>query len=522
MSLAVHNVDVLRHGWEDTVNAVAPGVPDLPDLLESRLNTAAQEDRLDEASLLEIVQELAGIVTENSGADTARLLSRGLQRAVYEYLLSLDALGPQETATLTPLIPLGNGDAGQLIGVEEVAELEGHQAEAEHAEPVAASVEAAEAEAAPQRDEESEESEAPAVDPAEATADAAEETGGAEADAVDLEASVEHEAAAEPAAAAEPEAAVEDEAPAPVPAPVRRPRFRIFRGGADRTQVAALEQAEPEPEPALHPEAEAPAEPEPAAPEEVAPEPSAPGGGVAAMADALADVRFVVAPRDGFHLTDHTEMLPQTHAQAFEQVTAAEPKPERTKARGWRVREHGPADIARGHEPGGEANADVLVAMLEEDDTASRTRFDNDPQVIEARRQINDRLRRRRCDDAASLLQKLSAEIGGRPVAELGLDAGDRCRALGKANAALSCYLAASRADPVHETPLLRLADICLDDKDIELAVSYLDRVARLHRLRGDTKGALRIYRKIATIAPYRDDILATLMRAQATGHFED
>jgi len=74
----------------------------------------------------------------------------------------------------------------------------------------------------------------------------------------------------------------------------------------------------------------------------------------------------------------------------------------------------------------------------------------------------------------------------------------------------------------VLETPLLRLADICLDDKDIELAVSYLDRVARLHRLRGDTKGALRIYRKIATIAPYRDDILATLMRAQATGHFED
>jgi hypothetical protein len=74
----------------------------------------------------------------------------------------------------------------------------------------------------------------------------------------------------------------------------------------------------------------------------------------------------------------------------------------------------------------------------------------------------------------------------------------------------------------VHETPLLRLADICLDDKDIDLAVSYLERVARLHRLRGDRKGSLRVYRKIATVAPYRDDILNMLMHVQATGRFED
>ena len=59
-------------------------------------------------------------------------------------------------------------------------------------------------------------------------------------------------------------------------------------------------------------------------------------------------------------------------------------------------------------------------------------------------------------------------------------------------------------------------------DRDIDLAVTYLERVAKLHRQRGDTRGALRLYRKIATIAPYRDDILATLMRANATGQFED
>jgi tetratricopeptide (TPR) repeat protein len=107
-------------------------------------------------------------------------------------------------------------------------------------------------------------------------------------------------------------------------------------------------------------------------------------------------------------------------------------------------------------------------------------------------------------------------------VADLGLDAGDRCRALGKNNAALSCYVAATRADPVYDEPLLRLADVCLDDRDVDLAVSYLERVARLHRLRNDHKGALRVYRKIATIAPNREDILSVLMRAQATGRFDD
>ena len=156
------------------------------------------------------------------------------------------------------------------------------------------------------------------------------------------------------------------------------------------------------------------------------------------------------------------------------------------------------------------------------DTDSDDSRFETDPEVVEARLEINDRLRRRRCDEAAALLQRLANDVGGRALAELALDAGDRCRALGKGNAALSCYLAASRADPVHETPLLRLADICIDDHDIDLAVSYLERVTRLRRLRNDDKGALKLYRKIVTIAPYRDDILAMLMRAQANGRFDE
>ncbi|MGA9113537.1 MAG: hypothetical protein WB802_07055 [Candidatus Dormiibacterota bacterium] len=141
--------------------------------------------------------------------------------------------------------------------------------------------------------------------------------------------------------------------------------------------------------------------------------------------------------------------------------------------------------------------------------------------LVALRGAVDEKLRKKRCDDAAALLQQAAQELGGQAVAELALDAGDRCRTLGKRNAALNCYLAASRADPVYEPPLARLADICIDDQDIDLAVSYLERIARLTRLRGDTRGALRIFRKIATIAPYRDDVLELLMRAQTTGRLD-
>jgi hypothetical protein len=69
--------------------------------------------------------------------------------------------------------------------------------------------------------------------------------------------------------------------------------------------------------------------------------------------------------------------------------------------------------------------------------------------------------------------------------------------------------------------PLSRLADICIDDKETDLAVSYLERIARLYRFRGDETSALRVYRRIATIAPYREDVLNVLMQAQRTGRLE-
>jgi hypothetical protein len=177
-------------------------------------------------------------------------------------------------------------------------------------------------------------------------------------------------------------------------------------------------------------------------------------------------------------------------------------------ASGWAVRQPDAVELHLTPPADGGAPAPAVDDVPERD-------------LVALRAGVGEKLRKKRCDDVAAMLQQAAQELGGQAVAELALDAGDRCRSLGKRNAALNCYLAASRADPVYEPPLARLADICIDDQDIDLAVSYLERIARLTRLRGDNHGALRIFRKIATIAPYRDDVLEMLMRAQTTGRMD-
>lgn len=528
MTMTTTNVEILRQGWLDAASALAPGLETLPESLENGLDAAVVDERLDEQSLLKVVQDVASAAADSLPAEELYFLTRRLQRAVYEYLLSLDAL-PEPPARRE-----GNGHGPAdttLIGAEEVAALGRNgttktKPDANHALQTVARPE-------------------PKPDPEQRTASSAVdmEAGLAELDAqlgpdesfYETEATeVEAEATAEPAAAhVEPaaEAATDDADAAPVePKASTRPAFTLFRRTGAKT---------PQPAPESNGHAAVDAEATPAA------EPAAEANGHATAAseesavhhaepaDADSEESFV-APRDGFHLSDLADFAVVQRAAATatpieaavaepeaavveeepaqpEVAAEAEPAPAQeapngAAARGWRLRDD---EVDQAQDAASDRSA--------EDD-----RFETDPEVVEARLEINDRLRRRRCDEAAALLQRLANDVGGRALAELALDAGDRCRALGKGNAALSCYLAASRADPVHETPLLRLADICIDDHDIDLAVSYLERVTRLRRLRNDDKGALKLYRKIVTIAPYRDDILAMLMRAQANGRFDE
>ena len=542
MTMTTTNVEILRQGWLDAASALAPGLETLPESLESGLDAAVVDERLDEQSLLRVVTEVTSTAADSLPADELYFLSRRLQRAVYEYLLSLDAL---------PESPLrrdgGNGHAtadATLIGAEEVAALGRNGAVKTKAQPTH-EAETAFLEHTPDPEPEAEaESETEAqleakteseleTEPAQGSAAVDLEAGLAE---LDSQLSPDYSGADGPQDGQLETIDIEDAAPAAdaevaaTREPSSRPAFTLFRRtGAKATPAPAEASAHVDADPATTEVGEQTAESDGSGPDELA-----------ALDPNAAEQPYIqgddeepfVAPRDGFHLSDLADFAvakrsaksappPADAAVAQEPPPAppaAPPQAEATPeaadedtangatARGWRLRE---GEMAQG--------ADASAARSADDD-----RFETDPEVVEARLEINDRLRRKRCDEAAALLQRLANDVGGRALAELALDAGDRCRSLGKGNAALSCYLAASRADPVHETPLLRLADICMDDHDIDLAVSYLERVTRLRRLRNDDKGALKLYRKIVTIAPYRDDILAMLMRAQASGRFEE
>jgi hypothetical protein len=511
MTMTTTNVEILRQGWLDAASALAPDLDTLPELLERHLEAAVVDERLDEQSLLKMVTEVTADTADSLPTEELYFLTRRLQRAVYEYLLSLDAL-PEPP----PRRDGANGHTAQdttLIGAEEIAAL-GRHAHVTTVTPTPSEITTD----APEPTAEA----APEAEPDRAAADRV------EAGLAELDAQLSPDEPSDSASVDLPEAELDEDIPdeptaTATPEPSARPPFTLFR----RTGAAASKAEKPAPAPGGSAVVE-PAEP-------------ASNGSAASHPDGEIgeDAESFVKPKDGFHLSDLADFAvvqrpeqateapedPSSAGDAFESLdqpspafTTSEAQPDGTSA-------HAAADTPSGHASKGWRLRDGDADQAYDLDSVSSPgdeRFETDPEVVEARLEINDRLRRKRCDEAAALLQRLANDVGGRALAELALDAGDRCRALGKGNAALSCYLAASRADPVHETPLLRLADICIDDHDIDLAVSYLERVTRLRRLHNDDKGALKLYRKIVTIAPYRDDILAMLMRAQANGRFEE
>lgn len=136
----------------------------------------------------------------------------------------------------------------------------------------------------------------------------------------------------------------------------------------------------------------------------------------------------------------------------------------------------------------------------------------------EAAAQVEVLLRQRAFAEAAAVLNR-HASRGGLPgLGAIALEAGNRCLASGEVRAARDCYLAAWTANRLDETALWRLAELAMDAHDHELAVSYLDRLAAVLQWRGDVRGVARVYRKMAILAPDRDDIREQIGRLQTSG----
>jgi len=549
------SLNMIRRGWQDGATTVAPRVPGLADLLDHRLEEAIRLGTLDERSLLAIVDQATKLAADSGSADIVPSLTKRLRRGVYEYLLSLDAVPPADRATapVTPLSPAPQAPAapaarpapagqpapewngmwtapgqpgpraarrepsgGMLIGADEAAALgrlqlpefspiplEPRAAAARPAPPAPAPAPPA---AAPQNHPERPSPAPPNLphfrfhigDPDDVPADAA------PVDPGNGNGQVAHDSVAtgDAQTAAPRRASFAD--PSTWPKPVT-PTQRPGHAADAALDLPPEPTASPSPHPGSAPAGEARLSlswPSPLDPHRDGPSqrPGWPPVPEREHGQEMAEAEAVTRLPD-------TEFEPET-SQA--QADAATPPPG-----GWAVRQPETVQIHLQPLTGGpfDADEDALAPFTVEEVPESDLR--------QLRASIELKLRKKKCDDAAAMLQQAAHELGGQAVAEMALDIGDRCRALGRGNAALNCYLAASRADPIFEPPLARLADICIGDHDIDLAVSYLERIARLTRLRGDNRGALRVYRKIATIAPYRDDVLEMLMRAQMTGRLE-
>jgi len=588
--MSYDTIGMIRRGWQDGAATVGPHVPGLADLLETRLAEAVRTNRLDETSLLSIVDAAVQLAADQGAVDIAPALSKRLRRHVYEYLLSLDAAIDTTPDPFARQFPRAAEAGGPLIGAEEVAAasraprieavdsiassngggphwLPPASAAAEPASPAAEEEppEYAEFEEPEPQQPEPQQSEPQQPEPQQPEPQQ-EDPGAEEAepepapvppqfsfhigDPDDLLG--DRSAHEDPGFAAirpgmpgpflpeDPGRPAVDDGPAPRrasfadPSTWPKPVTPTLRGVREPLpeDVARFEQPRMDGPPAAHPDGArfqdvsawpvAPREEPPPRGgfEDLArwsspwPAPKGPKGPSydlrPAVPPAIPELpgRPPVDPRGpgrvdeswrgptGSWLPDSPTLSPELVAPEI--------------APSWSERRSEAVELHLAPHP----DADTVHPLLTPSDVP-------ESDLMALREAIDQRLRKKRCDDVAAVLQQAAQELGGEAVAELALDAGDRCRTLGKRNAALNCYLAASRADPVYEPPLARLADICIDDQDIDLAVSYLERIARLTRLRGDTRGALRIYRKIATIAPYRDDVLEMLMRAQTTGRID-
>ncbi|MGA8015926.1 MAG: hypothetical protein WCB85_08425 [Candidatus Dormiibacterota bacterium] len=562
--MTIDTLGMIRRGWQDGAATVAPQVPGLADLLEKRLGEAVRLGTLDESSLLAIVDAATQLAANAGAVDIAPALSKRLRRHVYEYLLSLDATGDDRTASTAPERSESN-EASLRNGSDELAALGRHQlAQPPYPfEPEAPAQAGSDPQPSTQpgsppprfsfhigdpddlltsvpRPGERDSSSSAAVPelfvPADLQPPGDGGQGARRASFADPSSWPKPIAPQLRGARIPPPAALSDDGPAAAPAPpsggstgpgaglpASEPRFQEMvwplAAPRDLTTTHHLADGGPSEDGGLTPETlSVPA----GAPDQVVQPGAAPTQGSATEArsdpsmgehEARPGPSLEVSRGDQWTaLSTPVPEPPAMPAPTDGQLGAGWPNPPSPAAEsgpGWALRQ--PESVELHLAPG----AGTEPRLSPSDDQVP------EKDLVQLRAGVDEKLRRKRCDDAAALLQQAAQELGGEAVAELALDAGDRCRTLGKRNAALNCYLAASRADPVYEAPLARLADICIDDQDIDLAVSYLERIARLTRLRGDQRGALRIYRKIATIAPYRDDVLEMLMRAQTTGRID-
>ncbi|HEV3123300.1 MAG TPA: hypothetical protein VG266_01845 [Candidatus Dormibacteraeota bacterium] len=98
----------LRASWQSAAAAGALAAPDLEGFLMQRLDGLVESAQVDEASLIDVVDEVL-VDLAHVGSDLGPEVARRLMRSIYEYLLALDAAAslndPFRTAETTTSHP---------------------------------------------------------------------------------------------------------------------------------------------------------------------------------------------------------------------------------------------------------------------------------------------------------------------------------------------------------------------------------------------------------------------------------
>jgi hypothetical protein len=106
--LLAEQYEALRRAWQEVALEVVPNSEGLRDLLDARLSGLEPTGVPTESALLTVAEDAAQVALQSTTADDARTLSKRLRRAVYEFLLGIDATaaamahGPAAAVAVVP------------------------------------------------------------------------------------------------------------------------------------------------------------------------------------------------------------------------------------------------------------------------------------------------------------------------------------------------------------------------------------------------------------------------------------
>lgn len=558
----------LRQTWEHVARELAPGVPELPGVIEQELAALAVSD-LREETLTKVSESVVARVADAGLPDQAAALSRRMGRAMYELLLlqatqdeirelglALAAIAPPEPPSVSvPPAPQ-----------EEEATVSWEAATSSVPLPVV--------QPSPPVPPEPPAVESAPLEPRDPVRPARVKNGVAPAPGKVVP--PEPAPAARPAAApsptppvvaAPPSPAASDgkraePAPAPTPAsppPEARPaatpatKVQPLAPAADKVPNQAAPPSKPVPAaPAVDPKPAAPEPPAPALTPSPAPTPS----------PALRDLRDEEAPLWGFDPAARTEesgdepgatpgpnhspqpqpKVPATAAATPRpggQLAVGQRRPDLGRHSGWTVRLSPRVSTERERKLA--AREAELPALLEEIVAAAKSQQEAIPAKSTARRalaaaretlplaegtdpagQIQALLEAGELENAAATAVQLASAQRGDDAADLVCDVGDAIHAAKLLDLAVLCFSAAVLASPPCDRACWELCTLSVERRDAVMAPVWLEFVARLLRARGADADAISVYRQLLKLAPRRVDVRELLRTSSLTGTLPD